>query len=242
MTIDGMPFSQLNSDGAAFARIFFANTLSLQETSIQTGGGMAEVETAGSQINMVSREGGDLFSGNFTWVGTNSSLQATNLNSDLIARGVQTAPQVKKIYDVGGAFGGPFARQKLWFFTAHRWWGTSNTVPAVYSQSQLNSLVYQADLEKPAFVNLPNEDRTVRVTWQASPRHKVTISQMAQHNCICFGGIQNGTISPEATPKITTLPGLMTQEPGATRAPAGCCSRRARRWPTSIKAESGSPA
>ena len=72
-----------------------------------------------------------------------------------------TPPKVKKVYDAGGGIGGPIRSDRLWFFTAHRWWGTQNTVPNSYYSASQHSLFYVARSE-PAGVHRPAASRQQR--------------------------------------------------------------------------------
>ena len=103
------------------------NTIAVQEMIFQTGGMSAESETGGVQINVVPKEGGNNFSYYFKAEGTGSNMQSVNLTDELKARGLADPPSVKKIYDFGGAVGGPFAKDKVWFFLATRMWDRRTT-------------------------------------------------------------------------------------------------------------------
>ena len=59
---------------------------------------------------------------------------AANLTDELKARGLtQSAlPQIKKIWDVNGSLGGPIKKDKIWFYSASRSWGSNGTVVGTY--------------------------------------------------------------------------------------------------------------
>ena len=180
MTIDGMPFSSLIGELAAANKGQFINQLAVEETTIQTSGGGAEYQTGGVYMNIVPKNGGNTFRTTLAVNGTGSGLQSSNLTDELRQRGVATPPKVKKVYDAGGGVGGPIMKDRLWFFTAHRWWGTQNTVPGSYYSATQHTLFYEPDLSRPAFTDLPHWDSSVRVTWQASARNKITFSESLQ--------------------------------------------------------------
>ncbi len=197
MTIDGMPFSSLIGEIAAANKGQFINQLMVEETAIQTSGGSAEYQTGGVYMNIVPKSGGNAFATTVAVNGTGSDLQSSNLNDELRARGVSTPPNVKKIYDVGGALGGPIRRDRLWFYTAHRWWGTQNTVPGSYYSASQHTLFYTRDLSRPAFTDLPHRDSSVRLTWQAAEKHKITGSESIQ-KATMFWQIDQPFRAPEA--------------------------------------------
>jgi hypothetical protein len=211
VTMDGMPFGQLVGDQGASSRGQFVNQLAVEETTIQTSGFSAEYEVAGPAANVVPKDGGNIFKSTFAANGTNSDLQSSNLTDELRRRGVTTAPKVKKIYDVGFAVGGPIRSDKLWFFTAHRWWGTQNTAPGNYYNRTPHSLFYTPDLSRPAYLDFPHRDNSLRLTWQVSAKNKVTISESLQRSCGCFTRADLGTYAPEATYSFIYHPNSITQ-------------------------------
>jgi len=197
MTIEGMPFSSLIGEIAAANKGQFINQLMVEETAIQTSGGSAEYQTGGVYMNIVQKSGGNAFQTTFAVNGTGSDLQSSNLNDELRGRGVTTPPNVKKVYDVGGAVGGPIRRDRLWFITAHRWWGTQNTVPGSYYNATQGTRFYTRDLSRPAFTDLPHRDSSVRLTWQISEKHKLTGSESIQ-KARMFWQIDQPFRAPEA--------------------------------------------
>ena len=84
-------------------------------------------ETGGVTINVVPKEGGNMFNALVILNGTNGALQQNNLNDELRAQGVTTPQENKVIWDFNPGGGGPIARNKLWFYAAYRWWGRKST-------------------------------------------------------------------------------------------------------------------
>jgi hypothetical protein len=209
MTLDGMPFSSLIGEIAASNKGQFINQLAVEETTIQTSGGSAEYQTGGVYMNVVPKSGGNTFSTTLAVNGTGSGLQSNNVSDELRARGVATPPNVKKIYDGGGAVGGPIRTNRLWFYTAHRWWGTQNTVPGSYFSASQHTLFYTPDLSRPAYTDLPHRDSMVRLTWQASPKNKMTVSESVQ-KATMFWEIDRPFRAPEAA-ILQEYPNSVTQ-------------------------------
>jgi hypothetical protein len=170
----------------------------------------AETETAGVQMNAVPKDGGNTFHGYLFGNGTGSSLQGSNLNEELRARGLTNVPTVRKIYDASGSLGGPVRRDRLWVFTAHRWWGASEYAPGNYFDKTPGDLFYVADLARPAYTDWPSQDSSVRVTWQASARHKLTFSESRQDNRYMYLSA-NTNRAPEATSHATFKPVHLAQ-------------------------------
>ena len=99
------------------------NDASTQELSYEFGAISAETGGGGVRVNMIPREGGNQFSGSASSTSRIPALQTNNVDDALRAQGVATADSIEKIYDTSFAFGGPLKESKLWFWTAHRFWG-----------------------------------------------------------------------------------------------------------------------
>ena len=111
---------------AGGAATFIFNNLTFQEIVLETSGMSAERSTGGVQMNIIPKDGGNTFSGTFTTSNAWPGMQAGNLTDELIARGLTPtsvgagsgAPSLKKLYDIGGALGGPIKRQPVVFLCA----------------------------------------------------------------------------------------------------------------------------
>src|SRR3990172_13323362 len=65
-TVNGMRPGNMMGAGGGF-RTFSINAAATQEVTFQTGGISAESETGGIQMNVVPKEGGNQYSGYFSW-------------------------------------------------------------------------------------------------------------------------------------------------------------------------------
>src|SRR5207247_4123420 len=128
----------LNQNQQALGVVSF-NSQAFQEVVVETGGTSAEAMTGGVQVNIVSKDGGNRFSGSLSAAYTGPSLQMGNLTDDLRARGLKNDISIRRSYDYGGALGGPIKKDKLWFFMAHRWWGGSRYILGRYFNRALCS-------------------------------------------------------------------------------------------------------
>jgi len=194
------------------------NAQTFQEVVVETSGMSAERGTGGVQISMVPKDGGNTFSGTFKTSHTSPDFQAKNLTDDLKARGLLSLPGgVRRHYDTGGTLGGPIMRDKLWFFG-----GIRASVNQEFQQGNyFNKLAgvkvgtdpiyrvtfYEKDLSRPAYGNDFYKDYSLRLTWQATTKHRVVASYGNQTNCSCFYPLlesAGGTLpSPEATGQHT---------------------------------------
>src|SRR5712664_3815997 len=118
--VDNVPVQDGMSQRLQGGAVFVFNNLSFQEVVVETSGMSAERNTGGVQMNIVSKDGGNTFSGSIFAGLTGPSLQSGNLDQMLRSRGLSFAPSVKKSYDIAGVLGGPIKRDTLWFFGGHR--------------------------------------------------------------------------------------------------------------------------
>jgi hypothetical protein len=140
------------------------NDAMTQEVTVQTTANSAEVSAGGPHINLIPREGGNSFSA-ISYLGySSSSFQSNNLTPELTQRGLQTPDSVDLIYDVNASVGGPIKRDSLWFFGSYRNVVGNNVIAnSFYPDGQ------------PGIYDQRVNNYTLRLTWQATPRNKVTI-------------------------------------------------------------------
>src|SRR5436190_2146364 len=140
--------------------VFSFNSQSFREIVVETGGMSAEAMTGGPQVNIISKDGGNRLSGSLSMAYTGPKLQMGNLTDALRARGLSTDISIRHSYDNAGAFGGPLVKDKLWFFTAHRWWGASRYIQGSYFNKLQGTLFYEPDLTRVARNNEFFEDHS----------------------------------------------------------------------------------
>ena len=199
ITMEGMNTNNaMGTNGGVFHAGQHYNIEAMQEVTLAHNGMTADTETAGAQINYIPKDGGNNF--NITGRATfaNESFQADNVTDGLRARGVTTPPTIKQIWDYGGAIGGPIKQDKLWFFTAHRWWGAQNYQPgAFFNKLPSTAHAFVDDLDRRAFANNYNRDNSWRVTWQASEKDKIAYYGNFGSQCICFL-VVSSSLAPSA--------------------------------------------
>ena len=170
MAYDGMQTSNQSGTGHTS---YIMNPATVEETVISTGGISAESDASGLLINLVPKEGGNVFKGGIDGVYTNDHFQSENLIDRVRARGVTTINKVQRLYDANFYLGGPIKRDRVWFFAATRFNGSQNQVPGVYFNTTQGTPFYTPDLDRPSFRREWLKSQSVRVTWQISPRNKV---------------------------------------------------------------------
>jgi hypothetical protein len=173
------------------------NPSMIQEVVVETGGFDPTAQTGGGHINMVMKEGGNRFSGSLRLDFSNASMQGSNLTDALRARGALVPGDIRDRHDYNGAFGGPIARDKVWFVVGFRTWVTSDYQPGNYYNQTQGTMLYTPDLGRPAYTLNTYKTGDMRVTWQVSPKNKITSTVATESNCSCFFAL-NGNIAPEA--------------------------------------------
>jgi hypothetical protein len=208
MLIDGMRYNLSFAQGSS--RWYMVNQNQVAEVVLETGGTGADTETGGVQLNTILKDGGNQFTGTVSGNYVPSGFQGNNLDDDLRGRGVSSATKIRKIYDIGGGFGGPIKRDKLWFYGSARRWGSQQFVPGNYFNATPGTLFYTPDLSRQAYQDIFNRDVSGRVTWQAAAKHKFTFFSAEQRNCLCFFQVEVNR-SPEAAADESYGPVSLTQ-------------------------------
>ena len=193
---DGMSVGSYNIAGNSHAS---TNPSMFEEVAINTGGTGATGESLGVAINMISRTGSNVFRGSGAINFAHSSLQSSNLDDALRARGVTAETSIRKRYDVHGSVGGPIARDRLWFIGGARYWVASDFLPGNFFDATAGTLFYTPDPSRPAFSQTYWRMGEGRLTWQASQRNQFTGMFEMQKNCDCYRGLTAGNVSPEAS-------------------------------------------
>jgi hypothetical protein len=143
---------------------FYFNDGLMEEISYQTSSLPAEAPVGGVQINMIPHDGGNAFHGSVFSTGANERMQSDNLSQDLVDLGFMKQNRVQSVYDVNGTLGGPIRRDRLWFFTTFRRWSANNFLGNTFTSTGDQAVDDQHIT-----------DATVRLTYQASRRNKVSL-------------------------------------------------------------------
>lgn len=209
-SIHGAPEAQPVVDGmnhqiaSLTSGVYVYNQIAVQEVVVETSGVGADRDTGGMQLNMIPRDGGNIFTGIATFAYVGPSLEMSNVNDDLLARNLDPnrIGSLKKFRDTAVALGGPVRRNRLWFFAAFREGVTQQFAEGVYFNrlTQPESLLYEPDLSRPVHSDDFSRDATLRLTWQAAAKHKFVITGSFQPNCNCVFNLLNPGVrrTPEA--------------------------------------------
>jgi hypothetical protein len=205
LTVEGLNIS--NPPGGNQPPNYTADIGNSSEVTVQTAGGLGEFETAGVQMNIVPKQGGNSLSGLFATSGFSKGMQSDNYSDDLVARGAGAPNPTYRVYDVNAAVGGPILKDKLWYFMSVREQGSRRNILNVYYNSNAGDptkWAYAPDFNNPAYYDRQYENYTPRITWQASSKNKFTFSWDEQPVCrtctgtASFSGSPSSTTAPEA--------------------------------------------
>jgi hypothetical protein len=199
-----------------------------QEVVFSITGGLGEATTGGPQMNIIGKQGGNRFAGNFFINGTGNKLQGSNLTPEIQAKGLKSANTLNKAWDINPTVGGPIIKDKLWFWGGYRYQinrqGVANMYVNLNAGDPTKWTYLPADGQGGRPLQQAEDDGTwkdgqVRLTWQPTPRNKVTAWSQVQNICLhCIqGGDSNGLTfggiisTPEAIPRNENHPNVMTQ-------------------------------
>jgi len=158
--VDGMLVNGLQLDGGV--QSYFNDAMN-QEVSYQTSGIGADTAAGGVRLNMIPREGGNRFSGDFKASARPGEWQSDNLTARHRARGVTVGNATDRIVDYTAALGGPLLKDRLWFFTSARYFSVNNFVANTFMDDGSQGIDDQ-------YI----KSALARLTWQLTPRNKVS--------------------------------------------------------------------
>ena len=141
----------------------YTNYAMAQEVTYQSNAISAETSGGGVRINMIPRDGGNRFTGDLFVGGMTSAWQSNNITPELKAAGLPTPEATEWIYEVNPAFGGPIIRDRLWFFASGR-----------LNRALLAPAGAQYADGTQGFNDTRTDNASGRLTWQVTPRNKVT--------------------------------------------------------------------
>jgi hypothetical protein len=158
--VDGMMVNGLQSDGSV--QSYFNDAMNA-EVSYQTSAMGAETSSGGVRLNMIPREGGNRWSGDFKAAFRPGDWQASNLTDRHKARSLTAGNATDRIIDYTGALGGPIKKDKLWIFTSARYFSVNNFIANTFFDDGSQGIDDQ-------FI----KSGLARLTWQLSPRNKIS--------------------------------------------------------------------
>ena len=197
LSLDGMTVGSPPSGNSATSYVL--DVAQSQEVTFVTAGGLGESETAGLTMNIVPKSGGNALHGSFFASGTGAKFRSNNLTPELTAQGVTAPTPLKKVYDVSGTIGGPILTDRLWYFVNGHTGGSTKDSASVYynlNAGDPNGWLYAPDVSRREYSDRTFENASGRLTWQATPRNKVSGFWDAQSLCRTCTGATAGQPEP----------------------------------------------
>jgi hypothetical protein len=155
--------------------------------------------TGGVRINFIPRDGGNQFKSSTFFTFSNTSLQSDNFSPELEQAGLAVPNKIKQNFDLNESFGGPFKRDKLWFWFSGRYNGADEYMPILANKNAFDPTkwTYDPDPSVQAYEKGRVVQSSLRVTWQATPRNKIAGTYKVDRWCQCPDAL-SATVSPEA--------------------------------------------
>jgi carboxypeptidase family protein len=163
-----------NMAAAGTSSSFYPNDGAIQELVYSAGTDSADMGNSGIYTNFVPKDGGNSFRGTVYGDVTRAPWSASNLTQRLRDRGITSVTKVYNISDFNAGIGGPIRKDRLWFYAAYRYEALdSSVVDTFYNKSPVWYL-YQPDFDRPAHDTGSIPNVSIRLTWQATSKDKVT--------------------------------------------------------------------
>ena len=172
--MDGMIINGLQNDGAVQS---YMNDAGAEQMVYQTGGGTADSPTGGLKVNVAPKEGGNSLHGSLFAGFESNSLQSDNLSPFLASHGVRAVDKIGTYRDIDVTLGGPIKKDKLWIFGSSRFFTVDKPVANAFyipTGSTYADCLNAVVACKQAINQQQINSVLVRLTWQVSPRNKLS--------------------------------------------------------------------
>ena len=199
MMVNGVALSTMIGGGWGGGAV--PNATGMAEFAIDVSGVDAQAATGGVRINFIPRDGGNRVAGTIFGGFATEGFAGDNFSgSDVQARGLTAAPRIKGNGDFNPGAGGPFIRDKVWFFFSGRYLYADNYVPGMFHNANANNLnrFDYVPTDRQAVIHQDQTMYQARITWQASPRNKFGLTYDYEALCSCPNQI-SATTAPEAS-------------------------------------------
>ncbi|MEQ1729983.1 MAG: carboxypeptidase-like regulatory domain-containing protein, partial [Vicinamibacterales bacterium] len=175
------------------------NLSAVQEVAVDVAAVAADTGQGGVRVNLIPREGGNVFRGSMFVQLQTEAMQGSNYSDALKAAGLASAAGTKRVWDVNPGYGGPILRDRLWFYATMRYEGSETYVPGMFSNlnaGKPNVWAYVPDTSQPSLNNPINTNGQVRFTTQVTPKNKAAFAYSQSSNN--GGGGISATTAPES--------------------------------------------
>jgi Carboxypeptidase regulatory-like domain len=141
-----------------YGKMYYMDFNAAEEISVDTAAMGAEIGGGGgANINIIPKSGGNAPKGSVYYSGTGKGLAADNVDDDLRAQGITAGTRLLRLNDINTDAGGPFVKDRLWWFGSFRNYTTFEQV-----------IGFPKDFES----NLRNY--TSRINYLITPRNQLS--------------------------------------------------------------------
>jgi hypothetical protein len=147
----------------------------------------------------VPKDGGNTFNSSTFFTFTNELMQGDNFTQALRDAGFAAPNKVLKSWDLNESIGGPFVRDKVWFWFSARYNEADNQAAVLKNANAFNpnAWAYVPVADDPGVNEGTVQQSSLRVTWQVTPKHKIAGTYKVDKWCNCPNNI-SATVAPEA--------------------------------------------
>src|SRR5712691_2012231 len=104
-----------------YGKMYYVDFNAAEEISVDTAAMGAEIGGGGgANINVIPKSGGNTLKGDVYFSRTGQGLAADNVDDNLRAQGITAGTRLLRLNDVNTDAGGPFVRNRLWWFGSYR--------------------------------------------------------------------------------------------------------------------------
>ena len=155
--------------------------MSVQELVFDVSSQSAEYASSGVRTNLIPKAGGNNFSGGIFAAGSNENFVWDNQSQEHKDLGLRFAPNAFN-WNVNPSLGGPIAADRLWFFTSFTESRSKSYLLDIFWDPNEPSTPDGIGDDLRAFNSVDNGQQQYRLTWQITPRNKLSGSYHGHRN------------------------------------------------------------
>ena len=163
-------------EGAIMASLQYEDPDNYQEVQVAGAAKGADAPVGGSFNNFIVRMGGNKVHGLVFYDREPLRLQSDNLSQDLLKQGVTNTSSVARYQSFHGDVGGPFKKDKFWWYYGFRTLNSDNWTPGLHQSPDRDS----QSLYSPRFRN-----HVTKLNYQLSTKHTPVLLRAVQHESRC---------------------------------------------------------
>src|SRR5262245_61371536 len=146
----------------------YVNDSLVQEVTVTVAAQPAEVQAGSMRMNIIPKDGGNVFSGSVFLGGSDGNWQANNIDDYLRSQNITRGNGIGHIQTFNASIGGPVERNRLWFFLTARHASTDEVVANVGEV-----IVTPQGEQLKSTIDQYIRDALARVTWQINQKNKL---------------------------------------------------------------------